>query len=177
MRVRLAGVVLAATTAACTPPDPKAHLKITEIETYWAVDNPRGNTQYLAPVVRFRLHNQTTSTLRAVDAQAAFSRAGEVNKDENKWPALLLVATGRKPLAGGDSVFVELKSEGRYSMYDTTPEDMMKSEAFKDARAEIYLREGSSPWVKMEEVAVERRIGARSAVLPVVPIVPLAEPR
>ena len=57
-------------------------------------------------------------------------------------------------------------------MRDTTPEDMLKNEAFKDARAEIYLREGSSSWVKMEEVPVDRRIGSRSAVIPTVPLSP-----
>lgn len=174
MRARLACVCATLLAAACSPADPKAHLQIAQIETYWAVDNPRGDTQYLAPVVRFRLLNKTSRTLRAVDAQAAFSRVGEQSTDQNKWPALVLVATGRRPLAPGAFAEVELKSEGRYSMRDTTPEGMMENEAFKDARAEIYLREGSSSWVKMEEVPVERRIGSRSAVLPVVP---LSEPR
>jgi hypothetical protein len=174
MRARTAGVALALASAACAPADPKAHLEIAEVETYWAVDNPRGDTQYLAPVVRFRLYNRTTRTLRAVDAQAAFAREGEADQNQNKWPALVLVVTARKPLAAGAFAEVELKSEGRYSMRDTTPEDMLKNEAFKDARAEIYLREGASTWVKMQEVPVDRRIGARSAVLPVVP---MADPR
>jgi hypothetical protein len=157
---------------ACTPPDPKAHLEIAQMETYWAVDSARGDTQYLAPVVRFRLYNKTSRTLRAVDAQAAFARVGETNVDQNKWPALVIVVTGRKPLAPGAFAEVELKSEGRYTMRDTTPEGMLENEGFKDARAEIYLREGSSPWVKMDEVPVDRRIGSRAAVIPTVPLSP-----
>jgi hypothetical protein len=165
-------LVIAIVAVGCTAPDPKAHLGIEQLETYWAVDSARGDTQYLAPVVRFRLYNKTSRTLRAVDAQAAFARVGEENPDQNKWPALVIVVTGRKPLAPGAFAEVELKSEGRYTMRDTTPEAMLKNEAFKDARAEIYLREGSSSWVKMEEVPVDRRIGSRSAVIPTIPLFP-----
>jgi hypothetical protein len=147
-------------------------MEIAQIETYWAVDSPRGDTQYLAPVVRFRLYNKSAETLRAVDAQAAFAREGEANLDQNKWPAVVIVATGAKPLVPGAYTEVELKSEGRYSMRDTTPEEMMKNEAFRDARAEIYLRQGSSSWIKMQEVPVERRIGSRSAVIPTFPLSP-----
>jgi hypothetical protein len=165
-------LVLSLAAVACTPPDPKAHLEIAQMETYWAVDSARGDTQYLAPVVRFRLYNKTSRTLRAVDAQAAFARVGETGVEQAKWPALVIVVTGRKPLEPGAFTEVELKSEGRYTMRDTTPEDMLKNEGFRDARAEIYLREGGSSWVKMEEVPVERRIGSRSAVIPTVPLSP-----
>ena len=47
---------------------------------------PRGDTQYLAPVVRFRLYNKTSRTLRAVDAQAAFARVGERTRTRTSGP-------------------------------------------------------------------------------------------
>ena len=57
-------------------------------------------------------------------------------------------------------------------MRDTAPETMLSSEAFVDAEAEIYLREGNSPWTLVATVPVERRIGSKTAGGPVVPIAP-----
>jgi hypothetical protein len=157
-------------SAACTPPDPQKDLGVNEIETYWAVDSPRGDTQYIAPVVRFRLHNQTQKVLRSVDAQAGFRRVGE--KEEDWASGSAIVATGKKPLPPGASVFVELKCEGRYSMRQTAAEDMLKNEGFRDAKVALWLREGNSSWTKMTEVEVDRRIGSKTAVIPTVPTVP-----
>jgi hypothetical protein len=169
MRSRLLNAVLASTfAAACTPPDPRAHFELLEVETYWAVDAPRGDTQYIAPVVRFRLRNKSGKPVRAVDAQAGFRRVGE--EDQEWGSAWAVVATSRKPVAPGAEVFVELKSEGRYTMRQTPPEDMLKNDGFRDAKADVFLREGSSSWTKMTEVAVDRRIGSRSAVIPTVPV-------
>jgi hypothetical protein len=169
MRNRAVQVLLTSSilALACTPPDPKAHFELLDVESYWAVDTPRGDTQYIAPVVRFRLRNKTARPVRAVDAQAGFRRVGE---EDQEWAsAWAVVGTSRKPVGPGGDVFVELKSEGRYSMRQTPPEDMLKNDGFKDAKAEIFLREGSSPWTKMTEVPIDRRIGSRSAVIPTVP--------
>jgi hypothetical protein len=167
-RAVLASLSLAA--AACAPPDPRAHLEILDLESYWAVDAPRGDTVFIAPVVRFRLRNKSDKLVRAADAQGGFRRVGE---EDQEWAsAWAVVATSRKPLGAGEDVLVELKSEGRYSMRQTPPEEMLLNEGFKDARAEIFLRQGSSNWTKMTEVRVDRRIGSKSASVPTVPVAP-----
>jgi hypothetical protein len=165
----LASLSLVAATA-CTPPDPRQDLEVSGVETYWAVDAPRGETQYIAPVVRFRLRNRTAKTLRSVDAQASFRRVGE--KDEDWASGSAVVATSRQPLAAGADAFVELKGEGRYSMRQAGAEEMLKNEGFKDAKANVFLREGNSSWTKLLEVQVERRIGSRNAVIPTMPAPP-----
>ena len=170
MRPSAAPVLVALLVAtACKARDPKQDFEVRDVETYWAVDNPRGETQYVAPVVRFRVRNRTTGALRSVEAQATFKRGAQ----EDKWPSgLAVLATPRKPLAPGGEAFAEIKSEGRYSMRDTAPETMLANEAFVDAEAEIFLREGNSSWTVVATVPVERRIGSKNAVIPVLPAAP-----
>jgi hypothetical protein len=42
---------------------------------------------------------------------------------------------------------------------------MLRSTGFRDPRVEVYVRIGASPWAKLGEAAVERRIGAPGAAL------------
>ena len=153
----------------CKAPDPKQHFEVADLETYWAVESPRGETQYIAPVVRFRLRNKGNEKSRSVQAQAVFHRLGEEDKGwGSDWKE---VAPARRPILPGGELVVELKSDGHY--YTTgTPESMLVHEAFKDAKADVFLREGSSGWIWMAAVDVERRIGSKTAGVPVVPITP-----
>ena len=141
------------------------------METYWAVDSPRSGTVYIAPVLRFRLTNRSARSARSVEAQAGFRRVGALDQE---WASgFVIVATGRAPLAAGASTLVEIKSEGRYSMIDTAPGDMLKNEGFQDAKATLYLRSGNSSWTPLAEgLLVERRIGSKSSVIPTVPLTP-----
>jgi hypothetical protein len=67
-----------------------------------------------------------------------------------------------QPLAPGQTVLVLLKSDARYSS-PVEPEAMFTHQQFKDARVEIFLRVGSSPWTRFGEADVERRIGAKTS--------------
>jgi hypothetical protein len=170
MRARVAPALAALLVAAgCKAPDPKQHFEILDIETYWAVESPRSTTQYIAPVVRFRLRNKGKDASRSVQAQAVFHRVGE---EDTSWGSdWREVAPARKPIPPGGEIPVELKSDGHY--YTTgTPESMLTHEQFKDARADVFLREGRSGWVLMTAVPIERRIGSKSAVIPVLPVDP-----
>lgn len=170
MRARVAPALAALVAAsACKAPDPRQHFEVKDVETYWAVESPRSETQYIAPVVRFRLHNKGGEPSRSVQAQAVFRRAGEEDKSwGSDWKE---VAPARKPIPPGGELFVELKSDGHY--YTTgTPESMLTHAQFKDAKADVFLREGRSGWTLMAAVDVERRIGSKSAVIPVIPEAP-----
>lgn len=166
-----AALGLTLTGSACKAQDPREQFEIQDLETYWAVDSPRSGTVYIAPVLRFRLRNRSSRRARSVEAQAGFRRVGA---EDQEWATgFVIVATGKAPLAAGASTFVEIKSEGRYSMFDTAPEDMLKNEGFQDAKATLYVRSGNSPWTSLAEgLLVERRIGSKSAVIPTVPMTP-----
>jgi hypothetical protein len=160
MRPGLALALLLGILAACRTPDPKTELEVLAVETYWAVDPPRGNTQYIAPVVRFRLRNKSPQPARPIQARADFRRTGE---REEPWASgFLQVTSAQKPLLPGQEVVVVLKSEGHYTSIGP-PEGMFQNPAFRDALAQIYLRAGSSAMVKMgADYIVERRLGSRT---------------
>ena len=145
--------------ASCGSPDPAAIVKISDVETHWAVDNKQVDLQYIAPVVRFNLTNVSAEPQGSIDVTATFRRKGEAAT----WGGdFRQVSTHAKPLAAGKTEALVLKSDTRY--YSNGPtEGMFAHKEWKDATVEVFVRVGSSRWVKLgEAVDVERRIGARS---------------
>lgn len=156
---RAACVVAALCAAACATPDPKVLLAVDDVETYWAVDLPIGGTQYLAPAVRFKLRSLSDKPQTSVQAQAVFRQKGE----GQTWGSdFVQVASRPKPLGPAQVIEVPLKSDARYTSAGP-PEGMFVNAAFKDASVDVFLRVGSSPWVKFASVDVERHIGSRAA--------------
>jgi len=151
---------VAAATAGCRAHDPQKELEVSDVETYWVVDSPKGETQYISPAVRFHLRNKSPEPIRSIQATANFKRVGE---QENWGSAWEQVTQAGKPLAPGQEALVVLRSDGRYTSTTDDPESMFKHELFKDARAEVFVRVGSSNWSKMAESPIARKIGARGA--------------
>ncbi|HVD76370.1 MAG TPA: hypothetical protein VNH43_02115, partial [Vicinamibacteria bacterium] len=54
----LAVLAVAALVAGCRSPDPRSVAEVSDTETYWAIDNAQGERQFIAPVVRFKIHNK-----------------------------------------------------------------------------------------------------------------------
>lgn len=145
--------------ASCRAPEPTRIVGISDVETHWAVDNSQAGTQYIAPVVRFRLTNISPEPQGSIDVTATFRRKGEAATWGGDYRQ---VSTRRKPLGPGQSEVLVLKSDTRY--YSNGPtEGMFAHKDFKDTTVELFVRVGSSKWVKFsEQVDVERHIGARS---------------
>lgn len=152
---------LAATAGACRTPDPQAEVALSGIETYWAVDRPVGGTQFIAPVVRFQLHNKSARAIRSIQASATFRQKGESQSWSGAFQQVAPVAG--KPLEPGQATLVVLKpeGEGRYSS-PVSPEEMLAHKDFKDVSVEVFVRVGSSGWTKMGQADVERRIGSHT---------------
>jgi hypothetical protein len=160
-RARLAAFPLLALLVAvgCKSPDPKAEMELMDLETYWAVDPSVAGTNYLAPAVRFRLRNRGAKPQRSVQATAVFRRKGE---EHLTWgSAWEQVAGVKKPLPVGNATLVVLKSDARYTSPGPVA-DMLQNAQFKDAKAEVFVRVGSSGWVKFAEADIERHIGSRT---------------
>lgn len=151
-------LTLGAASVACRAPDPKQELAVSAFETYWAIARSAGENRYVAPAVRFELRPKGESPLRSVQASAVFRHQGE---DQEWGSAFQQLIVPRKPLPQGKSLPVLLTSDTHY-FTDGPPEGIFDHERFKDARVEVFLRVGSSGWVKFGEAAIERRIGSRS---------------
>ena len=158
--MRAAAIAAAVAAFGCRAPDPNAIVKVTDLETHWAVDSASGGTQYIAPVVRFKVSNVSGEAQGSVQATATFRRKGEENVT---WGSdFRQVSTRREPLVPLQVLPVVLKSDARY--YSTgPPETMFTHQDFKDATVEVFVRVGSSSWTKVGAADVERRIGARAA--------------
>jgi hypothetical protein len=160
---RAAAAVLAvAAAAACRAPDPRVEVELREVEGYWAVDPAVGETNYLAPVVRFRLVNKAASS-RSIQAMATFRRKGEEQAWSSAWYSASPLPDG-KPLPVGGEVLVVLKpeGEGRYTFRGGTPETMFEHADWKDVSAEVFARAGSSSWTNLTNVDVARRLGSHT---------------
>jgi hypothetical protein len=134
-------------------------VKISDVETHWAVDNSQVGTQYIAPVVRLKLTNLSAEPQGSIDITATFRRSG----DSATWGGdFRQVSTRREPLGPGQSADLVLKSDTRY--YSNGPTDGMFTHAeFKDTNVQLFVRVGRSKWTKFSElIDVERRIGAKS---------------
>lgn len=152
-------LALALGAAGCQTPDPKAELEISGIETYWVVDPAKGDTQFIAPAIRFEVRNKGGEARSQIQATASFHHKGQEGTDwGSDWQQI--VPPGR-PLAPGQSLLVVLRSDARYTQ-SGPPETMFQNPAFQDATTAVFLRVGSSGWVKFGSTEVERRIGSRS---------------
>ena len=152
-----AGLALAA--AACHTPEPKTLFDTAEADAYWAVEPAMGGEQYIAPAVKFRLHNRSAAQQHSVQAMAVFRRKGEENLT---WGSAFEQVVSRKaPLDPGQSVVVTLKSDARYHSQGPIG-GMFAHPQYRDALVEYFIRVGSSGWVSFGQMPVERRVGARS---------------
>jgi hypothetical protein len=154
-------LVLAALLASCRSPDPKAVLDVTDLETYWAIDSAHGQTQYIAPVARFKVRNKGQRDERTVEAQATFRRKGDDAIWSSAWQKV--TAPGSHVLPPGAEALAVLKPEGEGRYFSTgAPETMFQHASFRDATVDVFLRIGSSPWTKFLSADIERRIGSRT---------------
>jgi hypothetical protein len=156
-RAAVLGLLLAG--AACRTPEPKALLDAGDVDAYWAVEPSMGGEQYIAPALKFRLHNKGEDTQHSVQAMAVFRRKGEENLS---WGSAFAQVVSRKtPLAPGQEVVVTLTSDARYHSAGTI-EGMFSHPQFRDALVEFFIRVGSSGWVSFGRVPVEHRVGSRA---------------
>ncbi len=146
-------------TAFCTTPEPKALLKVTDIETYWILDPSRTEKRLLAPVVRFRVENISSEELISVDATAAFRRDGSVQP----WGSgFMRLTEGRKRIKPGASVLVTMDSDARYTT-EGTPGNAFTNPGFKSVNVEFFLKVGRSVWVPFGRASVEDVLGSKEA--------------
>ena len=146
-------------TLSCQTPEPKALLKVTDVETYWVLDPSRTEKRFLAPAVRFRVENISQETLLAVDATASFVREGT----KEPWGSgFFRLTEGRKRMAPGAKVLVTMSSDARYST-EGPPEQAFLNPTFKSVNTKFFLRVGSSAWVEFGQTPVENVIGSKDA--------------
>jgi hypothetical protein len=153
-------LVIGLSMGACRPLDPRDEIELTAIETYWVVDTPTADTQYIAPAVRVTVRNKGQKPRRSIEVRSGFRLKGDA-ENWGQGDGKRVTPPGRD-LKPGESATVVLRNDTRYTA-PGPPESMFQNPLFRDTVAHIFLRVGSSGWVKFTEVPVERRIGSHAA--------------
>ena len=152
-------LTVALSTVACAPPDPKALLRASDVETYWVLDPSRTAKRFLAPAVRFKVENVSQERLLAVDATAAFYREGVAEP----WGSGFFRLTERSGEVGpGATVMVTMSSDARYTL-EGEPETVFSNPGFKSVKVKFFLKVGNSEWAPFGEASVENVIGSKDA--------------
>jgi hypothetical protein len=156
-----AAAALALLPSGCDEPESNAKaqaLQVEEVAAYWAVrGKDREGTNYIHPVVRFRIKNGFPEEVSYVQAMAVFKR--ETFPDE-PWGSDYLYSISERPIpSGGASEFLTLRSDTNFVSKDS-PETMFQNEKWEQVLVEIFLRVGPSSWTKALAMEVPKRIGA-----------------
>lgn len=117
-----------------------------------------GGKNRLVPSISFRLKNRSTQDLTgSVQVNAVFRRV----KETEEWGSAYVRAVDSTGLpAGAISPPVVLRSNLGYT--GTEPRvELLKNRQFVDARAELFVKHGSSQWVKLGDFAIERQLLTR----------------
>jgi hypothetical protein len=156
--IRVACILTAALLVCACTPDPLKEVALSDLEAYWVVDTPVGATNRIAPAVRFRVTSKGAK--KFIEAQASFRRKSE---PQIEWGnGFIPVTQAGTPMARGESkVMTLVMNEGHYTG-PVAPEELLRNAAFSDVHVLLFIRVGSSSWVKMAEVDAERRIGSHA---------------
>jgi len=140
--------------AACGPRvDLAKALAPESVVTGWVDGGTVGGNNKIVPAVTFRLKNVSNETLGSVQVNAVFRRVN----DAGEWCAAYLpnVASTMPPCAQTDP----RQAAGPQGYTGTDDRrDMLRNSHFVDAKAELFIKSGSSNWTRIGEYPVARQL-------------------
>ena len=141
-------------TACGKPVDLTKGLQIDAVATGWFDAGIFQGKNKLVPTFAFTLKNVSDQTLVTLQVNALFRRVGE--KDE--WGSGFLPAVGSSGLKPGASTDrLVIKSQLGYTGTESRQE-MLKNVVFVDAKVDIFVKYGSTQWVKFGEYPIARQL-------------------
>jgi hypothetical protein len=155
--VRLGLVLATLGVAGCLRPavDIPASLQVTLVSSGWfdaGLDNLGRNK--LSPSVSFRLTNSTEDTIRYLQLNAVFRRAGE----DEEWGTHFVRAFGTEGLAAGQSTIVYRMASTRGYTGEQAWSEMMTHRDFADVEMDLFVKHRGNQWVRLDSVPVDRQL-------------------
>ncbi len=142
------------TTACSGSVEIEKTLKLTDVHTGWYDAGIVSGKNKLVPSIALRIQNTVQDPVTGVQLNAVFHRVGE----QEGWGEHFVRAVGQEGLAGGATGGqLVLRSNLGYTG-DEPRLDMMKNNAWVDARVEIFGKQGRRNWVKMGEFRIDRQL-------------------
>jgi hypothetical protein len=140
--------------AACGPKVDLAKAVAPEsVVTGWADGGTVAGKNKIVPAVSFRLKNVSDRTLGAVQVNAVFRRVN----DPGEWSAAFLPNAAREMAPGAQTLPQTLTGPQGYTGTDDQDE-MLHNSHFVDAKAELFVKSGSSNWTRIGEYPVARQL-------------------
>ncbi|HMF94966.1 MAG TPA: hypothetical protein VKE96_11750 [Vicinamibacterales bacterium] len=151
-RLCLAAGVLAC--AACGPRvDLAKAVAPASVVTGWANGGTVSGKNKIVPAVSFRLKNVSDRPLAAVQVNAVFRRVN----DPGEWSSGYLPDVAREIQPGTETDSRIVVGEQGYTGTDDR-DDMLRNSHFVDAKAELFVKSGSSNWTRIGEYPVARQL-------------------
>src|SRR5262249_50268208 len=153
---RLAVISVALTcvaSAACGPHVDLAKAVAPEsIVTGWANGGSVAGKNKIVPAVSFRLRNVSDQKLSAVQVNAVFRRVD----DPGEWSSGFLPDVAKEIQPGTETESRTVAGQQGYTGADDRDE-MLHNSHFVDAKAELFVKSGSSNWTRIGEYRVARQ--------------------
>jgi hypothetical protein len=150
----VACVVACAASAACGPGVDLAKAVAPEsIVTGWANGGTVAGRNKIVPAVSFRLKNVSDQKLAAVQVNAVFRRVN----DPGEWSSGFLPDVAREIPPGKETDSRIVTGQQGYTGTDDRDE-MLRNSQFVDAKAELFVKSGSSNWTRIGEYPVARQL-------------------
>ena len=151
----IGGVVLA--SHACAPPvDLTKNMQVLDVSTGWFDAGIVNGQNKLVPTITFTLKNLSDQKLPVLQANVLFHRISDPNVE---WGAGFLSVAGSEGLQPAASTRpLTVKSNLGYTGSDQTRQEMLQNKAFVDATVQVFVKYGSTQWVKLGQFPIERRL-------------------
>ena len=151
---RLAIAAMLVICAACGPRVDLARAVAPEsVVTGWANGGSVAGRNKIVPAVSFRLKNVSDQKLAAIQVNAVFRRVN----DPSEWSSGFLPDVAREIQPGTQTDSRMVTGQQGYTGTDDRDE-MLHNSQFVDAKAELFVKSGSSNWTRIGEYPVARQL-------------------
>jgi len=140
--------------AACRPTiDLGKAVAPESVTTGWADGGTVAGKNKIVPVVSFRLKNVSDQELHAVQVNAVFRRVN----DPSEWSTGYLPDAARALPPGAETPARSVAGQQGYTGTDDRDE-LLKNSHFVDAKADLFVKSGSSNWTLIGEYPIARQL-------------------
>jgi hypothetical protein len=141
-------------SAACGPRVDLARAVTPEsVVTGWANGGTVAGRNKIVPAVSFRLKNVSDQNLPAVQVNAVFRRVN----DPGEWSSGFLPDVAKEFQAGSETDSRIVAGQQGYTGTDDR-DALLRNSHFVDAKAELFVKSGSSNWTRIGEFPVARQL-------------------
>jgi hypothetical protein len=153
----LIGLAALGTFACATEPDAKAALTVTDVITGWLDKGIVDGQNKIVPTISLKVKNGADRPLTYLQLNAVF----RIVDDTEELGSKVVWATEGSSLEPGKSLGpFNLSSDLGYSSRSPRVQ-MLQHSQFKDAKVELFVKQGSRQWVRLAEYRIARQLLAR----------------